>query len=108
RDVPASVRAYELYLRGNSHFYDSGKWSVARDLFVECVKEDPRYAPAWAALGRCYRLTAKFGSPTIEEVEENLRRADVAFRKAFDLNPDLPPAHHLYTNVETDLGRAES
>ena len=107
RDAPASPRAYELYLRGNSHFYDSDQWTVARDLFVESVTEDPGFAPAWARLGRCYRLTAKFRSATIDEVRDNLQRAEVAFRKAFELNPDLPIAHHLYTNLETDLGRGE-
>ena len=107
RDAPASPRAYELYLRANNHFYDADQWTVARDLFVECVTEDPAFAPAWARLGRCYRLTAKFRSATIDEVRDNLRRAEVAFRKAFELNPDLPIAHHLYTNLETDLGRGE-
>jgi serine/threonine protein kinase/tetratricopeptide (TPR) repeat protein len=107
RDAPASAKAYELYLRGNSHFYHPENWQIARDLFVECVAEDPQYAPAWARLGRCYRLTAKFRSATVEEMKDNLKRADVAFRKAFEINPDLPIAHHLYTPLETDLGRAE-
>ena len=107
RDAPASAKAYELYLRGNAHFYDSEHWTIARDLFVECVAEDPHYAPAWARLGRCYRLTAKFRSQSVEEMRENLKRADVAFRTAFEINPDLPLAHHLYTPLETDLGRAE-
>ncbi len=107
RDVPATARAYELYLRGNSFFYHPNDWPIARDLFVECVKEDPQYAPAWARLGRCYRLTAKFKSSTVAEAKDNLGRASVAFRKAFELNPDLPAAHHLYTTLETDLGRAE-
>ena len=107
RAAPASPRAYELYLRGNSHFYDADQWPVARDLFVECVTEDPGFAPAWARLGRCYRMTAKFQSKTIEDVRDHLKRAEVSFRKAFELNPDLPIAHHLYTALETDLGRAE-
>jgi tetratricopeptide (TPR) repeat protein len=32
----------------------------------------------------------------------------VAFRHAFDANPDLPLAHNYYTQLETDLGRAEA
>jgi tetratricopeptide (TPR) repeat protein len=52
-------------------------------------------------------MTAKFRAKTIEEVRDNLKRAEVSFRKAFELNPDLPIAHHLYTALETDLGRAE-
>ena len=107
RDTPASAKAYELYLRGNHFFYDGQNWTIARDLFVESVKEDPKYAPAWARLGRCYRLTAKFGASTVDEMRGHLKRADVAFRKAFHLNADLPIAHQLYTAVETDLGRAE-
>ena len=107
RDVPASAKAYELYLRANNHFYSTEHWTIARDLYVACVAEDPNYGPAWARLGRCYRLTAKFHSATAAEVKENLKRAEVAFRNAFECNPDLPMAHHLYTALETDLGRAE-
>ncbi len=108
RDAPANARAYDLYLRGTSHSFDPQSWALARDLFVECVGEDPGYAPAWARLGRCYRLAAKFLSGTVDEVGDNLKRADLAFQKAFAINPDLPLAHHLYTVLETDLGRAEA
>src|SRR5262245_32247533 len=59
RDVPASARAYEYFLRGNQLSYDSKQWSVARDLYVECVEEDPRYAPAWAHLGRIHHVMSK-------------------------------------------------
>ena len=79
-----------------------------RDLYIECVAEDPAFAPAWARLGRCYRMTAKFHSATLDDARENLKRAEASFRKAFELNPDLPLAHHLYTAVETDSGRAEA
>jgi predicted Zn-dependent protease len=71
------------------------------------VAEDPAFAPAWARLGRCYRLTAKFGSTSVDDMRQHLKHAEASFRKAFELNPDLPLAHHLYTAVETDLGRAE-
>jgi tetratricopeptide (TPR) repeat protein len=107
RDAPTNPRAYELYLRANNHFYHQEQWTIARDLLVESVKEDSGFAPAWARLGRCFRLTAKFRSETVDEMRDNLRRADMAFRRAFDLNPDLPLAHHLYTPLETDLGRPE-
>ena len=108
RDGPVSPRAYELYLRANHIFYESAGWAISRDLYIDCVAEDPAFAPAWARLGRCYRMTAKFQSATLEEARENLKRAEAAFRKAFELNPDLPLAHHLYTAVETDSGRAEA
>ena len=108
RDAPASVKAYDLYLRATSDSLDPQHWARARARFIECVAEDSRYAPAWARLGRCYRLTSKFLSETAEEAAGNLKLAEVAFQKAFAINPDLPLAHHLYTVLETDLGRAEA
>ncbi|MEO8026827.1 MAG: protein kinase [Bryobacteraceae bacterium] len=103
-DVPASAKAYEYYLRAASHdFYQpTGSVFIARDLLLECVAEDPGYAPAWARLGRVYHQLAKFH----DEFGPNIPRADQAFRRAFALNPDLPLAHNLYTAVETDCGRA--
>ena len=107
RDVPASAEAYELYLRGNTHFYHPDDWTIARELYLECVSRDAQFAPAWARLGRCYRLTAKFRARHVAETNSYLQKADAAFQRAFEINPDLPIAHHLYTALETDLGRAE-
>jgi TolB-like protein/tetratricopeptide (TPR) repeat protein len=100
RDVPASARGYELYLRGNQAGLESRGWEVARDLYEECLREDPRYAPAWARLGRVYRLLDKF-----QNAPGALERAERAFRSALELNPDLPLAHHLYTHLEVEAGR---
>ncbi len=105
-DVPASARAYEFYLRANHLLRDRTieNLFVVRDLYLECVREDPNYAPAWARLGRCYRFLQKFG----EEGPQNLELAQWAFRHAFALNPDLSIAHNLFTQVEADLGHARA
>ena len=58
-DVPSNARAYESYLRANKLSTDSAQWELARDLYLRCVEEDPRYAPAWARLGRMYRVIRK-------------------------------------------------
>jgi eukaryotic-like serine/threonine-protein kinase len=102
-DVPASPTAYEYYLRGNLLYHDWAKMSVARDLYLRCVEEDPQYARAWARLGRCHRLIAKWSG----ESDENLVRAKDALEQALQLSPDLPLAHHLYAQLEADLGRAQ-
>lgn len=108
RDVPTTSIAYEFYLRGNelsrrglAGFSDL---AVARDLYLRCVEADPRYAPAWAQLGRCYRLIGK----GMENGRENLTLAEAAFRRALELNPDLPLAHSQYAFLEAELGRAKS
>jgi serine/threonine protein kinase/tetratricopeptide (TPR) repeat protein len=107
-DVPASTTAYELYIRASQisqqlGFESVDQFKVARDLYVGCVDEDPRYAPAWARLGRCYRVIGKAG----DDLEGNLAHAESCLKRALDLNPDLPMAHYLYAQLETDLGRSK-
>ncbi len=40
------------------------------------------------------------------DARESLARAEVAFKKARAINPELPLAHKLYAQLEVDLGRA--
>jgi eukaryotic-like serine/threonine-protein kinase len=105
RDMPASATAYEFYLRANQLSYESKQWSIARDLYLRCVEEDPSYAPAWARLGRIYRLLGKYYD---EEPQENLARSEAAFKRALDINPDLSLAHNLSAHLEVDLGHAQA
>lgn len=107
RDVPTTAQAYELYLRGNelsrrglAAFSDL---AIARDLYLQCLKADPNYAPAWAQLGRCYRLIGK----GLEHGHENLLLAESAFQRALELNAELPLAHSQYAFLEAELGRAK-
>jgi tetratricopeptide (TPR) repeat protein len=106
RDVPASPEAYEFYLRANRFAVDPQNWTVARDLYLQSVERDPGYAPAWARLGRIHRVLAKYGF--VPETRDELRRAEEAFRRAFELNPDLSLAHSLYTALEVESGHAEA
>ena len=77
-DVPASATAYELYLRANQRARESSAWTLARDLYLECVKGDPHYAPAWARLGRIYWLLAKYSNV---DAQENFRLAQELARR---------------------------
>jgi DNA-binding winged helix-turn-helix (wHTH) protein/tetratricopeptide (TPR) repeat protein len=103
REVPSSAKAYEYFLRGNQLSYDAKQWSVARDLYLQCVDEDPGYAPAWARLGRIHHVMGKY-LPT--GTKESLVDAEAAFRRALELNADLTMAHKLFAQLEVDLGRA--
>ena len=97
-----SARGYELFLRANHVARDYEQMPVARDLFLRCVEEDPHFAPAWARLGRAYRLIGKY----IEDPEGNRLRAEQAFRRALELEPELSVAHKLYAHLEAESGGA--
>ncbi len=106
QEAPTRPEAYELYLRANHIGEDASHVSnlvTARELYHRCLELDPNFAPAWARLGRLHRVMGKFGhAPYAEESP----RAGEAFRKALELNPDLPLAHKLYTHFEIEeLGR---
>ena len=104
RDVPASAKAYEFYLRANQLAYQARSWTVARELYEQCVQEDPNYAPAWARLARIHRLIGMYSG---DMAGDPSARAEEAFQRALRLNPDLSLAHNLYTAVELETGRAQ-
>jgi tetratricopeptide (TPR) repeat protein len=103
-DVPASAKAYEFYLRANEMSAHSQSWSVARELYERCLEQDPSYAPAWARLGRIYRVLGKYQA---DGWRENIARSEAAFKRALEINPDLSIAHTLSVYLEADLGRAQ-
>jgi serine/threonine protein kinase len=105
-DMPTNAKAYEFYLRANqlTWYNPQLNYPVARDLYLECVQLDPRYAPAWARLGRVHRLIGKFADSGADEC---MRRAEMAFKRALEINPDLSLAHHQYARLEIDMGRAQ-
>jgi serine/threonine protein kinase len=104
RDVPATARAYECYLRANqitvARTLDN--MGIARDLYLECLEESPEYAPAWVCLGRVYHFLGKFS----DDAHSNEELSDKAFHRAFALSPDLAIAHNFFTPTECDRGRA--
>jgi TolB-like protein/predicted Ser/Thr protein kinase len=100
--VPASGRAYELYLRGTdlrATSTSTSQLAAARDLFRHAVEDDPGFAPAWARLGRTYRVMAKYGH---DDPDSCRRLAGEAFERALELAPDLPLAHNLYTYYQVE------
>ena len=103
RDVPRSAKAYEFYLRANQLAYQARNWTVARDLYQQCVEHDPEYAPAWARLARIYRLIGMYSG---DVKGDPYALAETAFQRALTLNADLSIAHNLYTVVELETGRA--
>jgi serine/threonine protein kinase/tetratricopeptide (TPR) repeat protein len=101
-DAPANPAAYDLYLRANEAGKVFSGSSEAIGLYERCLALDPGYAPAWARLGRTRWLVGKYS----EGQPEMLAEGRIAIERALELNPDLPLAHNLYTNVQVDQGRA--
>jgi len=71
-------------------------------LYQHCLELDPRFAPAWAHLGRCHRVIGKY----IDATPDSEARAEEALRRALELNPRLSVAHKFYANLEGDIGQA--
>jgi serine/threonine-protein kinase len=93
--------AYALYLEANelSRRYD--QLPQARELYERCLEKDPRFAPAWAQLGRCHRVIGKFVAPE----PGSALRAREALQRALEISPRLTLAHKFYAQLEADTGR---
>lgn len=96
--------AFEKFLRAKELTAQRSLDSMhaARDLYWLALAQDPNFAAAWAWLGRCCWFLDKF-SPG---ASANAELAQAALERAFALDPELPAAHHFYTFVEVDTGRA--
>jgi serine/threonine protein kinase len=103
RDVPANPAAFESFLRAMELARSLDGLTSARGYFQRAVDEDPTFAPAWAGLGRCLRVAAKY-----EGEVDALPRAEESFRRALALNPQLSMAHHYLTHLESENGRADA
>ena len=101
-DAPHDARAYELYLRGNELARNYDGMLRARELYERCLDLDPRFAPAWAHLGRCHRVIGKY----VEASAQSEARAEEALQRALALSPRLTIAHKFYANLEADIGQA--
>ena len=101
-DEPRDARAYELFLRANELARGYDQLPEARDLYQRCLELDPKFAPAWARLGRCHWVIGKY----IHDPADSAARAEEAFRRALDLNPRLAVAHRLYASFEGDTGHS--
>ena len=104
-DVPATPAAYEFFLRANRISLVGREFTVARDLYRRSLEADPHFAPAWARLGRCYRVLGKFFSVGRED---NYREAAKSLSRALELHPGLPSAQYFTAQLELDGGRIEA
>jgi TolB-like protein len=97
RNVSASPRAYEFYLRA-LHAISISKSPAdvlaVRDMLRAAVDEDPGFTPARAQYARACRVIAKY---RFGDQAEHVRIATQQFRIAFAADPESPLLHYLYT-----------
>jgi serine/threonine-protein kinase len=89
----ANVEAYDLYLRGNSYYNRSWERSdvdSARMMYEQAAQRDPRFALAFAQLGKTEAWIHRLG---YDATERRLTMARQAIDRALALDSDLPEAH---------------
>jgi len=86
-----NVEAYDYYLRGRQFFHQHRRTSIefARQMFTRAIEIDPEYALAHAGIADCCSILYMY----FDARESNLKQADVASRKALQLDPGLAEAH---------------
>jgi TolB-like protein/DNA-binding winged helix-turn-helix (wHTH) protein len=107
---PANGNAYALYLNARG-LLRSGNPQGGQDavaLLQEAVRADPKFAPAWASLGEALILDGR--TKSIEEMISIIPRANLAVRRALELDPSLADAHAVLASLigdDTPQGIAE-
>lgn len=96
KSIPTqNAAAYDFYLAGTARL-DTASYSIksawfdAIDAYANAVREDPRFALAWAALSRVHGLVYHlFFDRTAARIAASLD----ALERARELDPDMPEFH---------------
>ncbi|MGB2887180.1 MAG: protein kinase [Candidatus Acidiferrales bacterium] len=85
------VQAYDYYLKGRQYFHQFRRKSFdfARQLFARAIVIDPKYALAYAGVADCCAFLYLWWDAS----DDNRKEAEVASRKAVELDPELAEAH---------------
>src|SRR5512141_2288899 len=103
-----NVQAYDYYLRGRQYLHQLRRKSLeyARQMFNKAIEIDPDYARAYAGVADACSMLYTY----LDAREFNLRQADIASRKAMELDPELAEAHvarGLAVSLKKEFGEAE-
>jgi serine/threonine-protein kinase len=92
RRYTESVAAYRSYLKGRYAWNTRTHAGITEGIghFEQAIREDPRYAPAYAGLADSYAIGLDYRSVP---VAEGFRRAKEYARKALELDDTVAEAH---------------
>jgi serine/threonine protein kinase/Tfp pilus assembly protein PilF len=85
------VQAYDYYLKGRQFFHQFRRKSFdfARQLFARAIVIDPNYALAYAGVADCCAFIYLWWDAS----DDNRKEAEIASRKAVELDPELAEGH---------------
>jgi len=101
--TPASGEAYDLYLRSTSVGHEAGPNKDAIKMLERSVALDPKYAPAWEALGRRYYFDANYANGGAAQYE----KSNDAYQKALSLEPGRVGAAGFLAANEVEMGQLD-
>ena len=97
---PHDATAYDLYLRGSALPHDAAPNSTAVTMLQRSVELDPKYAPAWDALGLRYYYESQYSAGGKEALEKSAG----AYEKALALDPNLISSAAHLTRLRAEAG----
>ncbi|HEV2117092.1 MAG TPA: protein kinase [Terriglobales bacterium] len=100
---PKNPQAYDLYLRSSAVPHDPAPNKEAITLLEKVVKLDPKYAPAWQALGKRYYYDAAYS----DGGDEAFQRSTAALERALQLDPNLISAAADLTQNRIEWGELD-
>ena len=101
--TPASSEGYDLYMRSLSMPHEAAPNKDAIKLLERAVAADPKYAPAWEALGRRYYFDAIYANGGSSQYE----RSNAAYQKALQLEPGRVGAAGFLAANEVEMGQLD-
>ncbi len=101
--IPANREGYDLYLRTLSMPHDGSENKDAIARLQRAVELDPKYAPAWQALGRRLYFDAIYSGGGAA----GYQRSNAAFERALALEPGRVSAAAYLTTNEVETGNLD-
>ena len=98
---PHNPDAYDLYLRGAALPHDADPNSTAIVMLEHAVQLDPKFAPAWDALGLRYYYDASYAGAGVETLDKSV----AAYEKALSLDPNLISSAAHLTRIHAERGQ---
>ncbi len=102
-----NLEAYEAYMLGRQHWVARTADSTAEAVthFQRAVDLDPEYAAAWAGLSDAYRHQVPYGGVSAAEA---FPKAEIAVRKALELDDQLGEAHATLGGLLQQMGEFDA